>query len=199
MKSLVFIAAFLVAAISYGQSCSTCIGSSVQYAQPQQVYQYVEPAYAPATIQPQKINLTGLYAYPEDDFVMVGNVRVSARIQPAQRVQSAQPQAQTYAREPNAIDSRGYPCIIGEGTAAYAHALREAQIIASHGGNYAHWPDGGHPLGNAPGARYSGTGYTWDMNRPGHCWENEIHPSRIIARARARGINGAWFWSAHYR
>jgi hypothetical protein len=93
----------------------------------------------------------------------------------------------------------GYPPIIGEGTAAYQHALREAQIIASRGAGYFRYSDGGHPLGNAPGARYSGTGYTWDMNRPGHCWEDELPQSRIIARARARGVNGAWFWSAHYR
>lgn len=101
-------------------------------------------------------------------------------------------------REPNAM-YRGVPVIIGEGTAAYAHALREAQIIASRGANYHRTADGGHPLGCAPGTSYSGTGYTWDMNRPGHCWEDELPASRIVARARARGINGAWFWSAHYR
>lgn len=93
----------------------------------------------------------------------------------------------------------GVPPIIGEGTPAYQHALREAQIIASRGGNYHRNGDGGHPLGTAPGCSYSGTGYTWDMNRPGHCWENELPDSRIVARARARGVNGAWFWSAHYR
>jgi hypothetical protein len=93
----------------------------------------------------------------------------------------------------------GFPPLIGQGTAAYQHALREAQIIASRGANYYAYRDGGHPLGNAPGARYSGTGYTWDVNRPGHCWEDELPESRIIARARWQGINGAWFWSAHYR
>jgi hypothetical protein len=100
---------------------------------------------------------------------------------------------------PSVRGRNGYPPVIGEGTAAYQHALREAQIIASRGGRYYSYSDGGHPLGNAPGARYSGTGYTWDMNRPGHCWEDELPQSRIIARARARGANGAWFWSAHYR
>jgi len=93
----------------------------------------------------------------------------------------------------------GYPPIIGQGTAAYQHALREAQIIASRGGNYHRHSDGGHPLGTAPGATHSGTGYTWDENRPGHCWEDELSPSRIIARAKWRGTNGAWFWSAHYK
>ena len=89
--------------------------------------------------------------------------------------------------------------VIGEGTAAYQHALREAQIIAARGGTYHRHSDGGHPLGTAPGCKYSGTGYTWDMNRPGHCWEDELPESRIVARARAQGSNGAWFWSAHYR
>ena len=93
----------------------------------------------------------------------------------------------------------GVPPIIGEGTPAYQHALREAQIIASRGGNYHRHGDGGHPLGTAPGCSYSGTGYTWDRNRPGHCWENELPDNRIVARARAQGVNGAWFWSAHYR
>jgi hypothetical protein len=97
------------------------------------------------------------------------------------------------------VSSRGSTAIIGEGTAAYQHALREAQIIASRGGSYHRHGDGGHPLGTAPGCKYSGTGYTWDMNRPGHCWEDELPESRIVARARAQGVNGAWFWSAHYR
>src|SRR6056297_339660 len=79
----------------------------------------------------------------------------------------------------------GAPPIIGQGTAAYQHALREAQIIASRGGDYHRRSDGGHPLGNAPGCSRSGTGYTWDRNRPGHCWENELPDSRIVARARA--------------
>ena len=101
---------------------------------------------------------------------------------------------------PSAVTTRGGRSpIIGEGTAAYQHALREAQIIAARGGNYHRHGDGGHPLGNAPGCSYSGTGYTWDMNRPGHCWEGELPESRIVARARAQGSNGAWFWSAHYR
>jgi hypothetical protein len=101
---------------------------------------------------------------------------------------------------PAAVTTRGGRSpIIGEGTAAYQHALREAQIIAARGGNYHRHSDGGHPLGNAPGCKYSGTGYTWDMNRPGHCWEDELPESRIVARARAQGANGAWFWSAHYR
>lgn len=119
---------------------------------------------------------------------------------PQQSYQQIYPQVQQQVQQApfNAI-YRGYPAIIGYGTPAYEHALREAQIIASRGLNYHRYPDGGHPLGNAPGARYSGTGYTWDMNRPGHCWEDELPASRIIARARFRGTSGAWFWSAHYR
>ena len=89
--------------------------------------------------------------------------------------------------------------VIGEGTAAYQHALREAQIIAARGSNYHRSGDGGHPLGVAPGCSYAGTGYTWDPNRPGHCYLGELPDSRIVARARVQGANGAWFWSAHYR
>ncbi len=93
----------------------------------------------------------------------------------------------------------GNSAVIGEGTAAYQHALREAQIIAARGSNYHRHGDGGHPLGVAPGCSYAGTGYTWDPNRPGHCYLGELPDSRIVARARAQGANGAWFWSAHYR
>ncbi len=73
--------------------------------------------------------------------------------------------------------------VIGEGTAAaYQHALREAQIIAARGSNYHRHGDGGHPLGVAPGCSYAGTGYTWDPNRPGHCYLGELPDSRIVAR-----------------
>jgi hypothetical protein len=89
--------------------------------------------------------------------------------------------------------------IINRDPVAFAHAQREAEMIAAMGANYYRGPGRGHPLGVAPGCRYSGTGYTWDMNRPGHCYENELPESRIVARARARGVNGAWFWSAHYK
>jgi len=89
--------------------------------------------------------------------------------------------------------------IVGKGTDTYQHALREATIIAERGADYHLHRDGGHPLGNAPGTTYSGTGYSWDFNRPNHCWYGELPESQLVARARVRGVNDAWFWSAHYK
>jgi hypothetical protein len=146
----------------------------------------------------------GFYVGPGERIVAINGVPVGA-VQQGTCVNGNCTPPASYSQRlippvmPAARGRGGYPPIIGEGTAAYQHALREAQIIASRGGGYYRYADGGHPLGNAPGARYSGTGYTWDMNRPGHCWEDELPQSRIIARARAQGVNGAWFWSAHYR
>ena len=74
---------------------------------------------------------------------------------------------------------------------AYQHAVREAKILASRG-------TAGHPLGVAPGCRYSGTGYSFGQ-RPHHCYYGELSESRLIARAVVRGRNGAYYWSAHYR
>ena len=74
---------------------------------------------------------------------------------------------------------------------AYAHALLEAKTLASRG-------TAGHPLGVAPGCRYSGTGYSFGQ-RPHHCYYGELSESRLIARAVVRGRNGAYYWSAHYR
>jgi len=81
--------------------------------------------------------------------------------------------------------------VVSHNPQAYAHALREAQILASRG-------TAGHPLGVAPGSRYSGTGYSFSP-RPHHCYYGELPESRLIARAVVRGRNGAWYWSAHYR
>lgn len=121
-----------------------------------------------------------------------GDVQQTSFVQPAT--------VSGYAPVPMQMPTRGgSSAVVGEGTAAYQHALREAQIIAARGGNYHRTGDGGHPLGVAPGCSYSGTGYTWDPNRPGHCYLGELPDSRLVARARAQGANGAWFWSAHYR
>lgn len=81
--------------------------------------------------------------------------------------------------------------VINRNPAAYQHALREAQILASRG-------TAGHPLGVAPGCRYSGTGYSYSQ-RPNHCYYGEMSESRLVARAVVRGRNGAFYWSAHYR
>ena len=81
--------------------------------------------------------------------------------------------------------------VVNRDPAAYAHALREAQILAARG-------TAGHPLGCARGCRYSGTGYSYS-SRPNHCYYGELPESQLVARAVVRGRNGAWFWSAHYR
>jgi hypothetical protein len=89
--------------------------------------------------------------------------------------------------------------IVNRDPQAYAHALREAQILASRGEGYHRYGDGGHPLGVAPGCRYAGTGYSRDPNRPHHCYQGELPESRLVARAMVPGPNGTYFWSAHYR
>lgn len=89
--------------------------------------------------------------------------------------------------------------IVNRDPQAYAHALREAQILASRGENYHRHGDGGHPLGVAPGCRFSGTGYSRDPNRPNHCYQGELPDSRLVARAMVPGPNGTYYWSAHYR
>lgn len=89
--------------------------------------------------------------------------------------------------------------VVNRDANAYAHALREAQILASRGEGYYRYKDGGHPLGVAPGCTKAGTGYSRDPNRPNHCWLGEVPDSRLIARAMVPGPNGTYFWSAHYR
>ena len=72
---------------------------------------------------------------------------------------------------------------------AYAHARREAQMLANSGSG------GWHPLGTAPGCSFSGCGQSTN-GVPSHCYVNQSH--RLVARA---GVyrNGRWFWSAHFR
>ena len=88
-----------------------------------------------------------------------------------------------------AIAADGYPVVCRTDERAYQWALREAQILAQRGSS-------GHPMGCAPGTTGSGTGYSWDINRPNHCFYRSGR--RLVARARViRG--GRAFWSAHYR
>ena len=79
---------------------------------------------------------------------------------------------------------------VNRDTAAYAHAKREATILARRG-------FGGHPLGVAPGARYAGTGSSFSANSPNHCYDHWPE-SRLVARAVVQVGNKFW-WSAHYR
>ena len=97
------------------------------------------------------------------------------------------------------VQSSSYP-EINRDPAIYEYAMRVARINASRGENYQKYPGGGHPLsGELSGGYKEGSGWTRDPNRAGHCWEYELPESRIVARARAQGINGHWHWCAIYR
>jgi len=82
------------------------------------------------------------------------------------------------------------PGEINRDSRAYAHAKREAQILANSGRGA--W----HPLGTAPGCRYSGCGSS-STTVPNHCYRN-LGDSRIVARACVFR-NGRYYWSAHLR
>jgi len=73
---------------------------------------------------------------------------------------------------------------------AYAHAKREAQMLANSGRG------GWHPLGTAPGCSFSGCGQSTN-GVPNHCYRN-LPESRIVARACVRR-GSRWYWSCHFR
>ncbi len=74
--------------------------------------------------------------------------------------------------------------------AAYAHALRECQIMAKKRKVY-------HALGCAKGTRYSGVGMSYGV-KPRHCY-SQMDTKRLVARAFVKTKSGARYWSAHYR
>ena len=80
---------------------------------------------------------------------------------------------------------------VNRNESAYQWAKREATILARTGRVY-------HPLGCAPGTRFSGCGSSYTYGKPNHCYLN-IPQSRIIARACVQGRNGMWYWSMHAR
>lgn len=82
------------------------------------------------------------------------------------------------------------PGEINRDSRAYAHAKKEAQMLANSGNG------GWHPLGTAPGCRYSGCGMS-SNGVPNHCYRN-LGDHRVIARACVYR-NGRYFWSAHLR
>ncbi len=82
------------------------------------------------------------------------------------------------------------PGEVNRDSRAYAHAKREAQMLANSGNG------GWHPLGTAPGCSFSGCGQS-STGLPRHCYAN-TSPHRIVARASVFR-NGVWFWSAHFR
>ena len=69
------------------------------------------------------------------------------------------------------------PGEINRDAQAYAWAKREAAILASRG-------TAGHPMGCAPGTRYSGTGYS-HSGRPVHCYSEM--PESVSSLGRACG------------
>lgn len=81
--------------------------------------------------------------------------------------------------------------VVNRSQVAYDHAQREAAILASR-------QTAGHPLGVAPGCRYSGTGISFSESMPHHCYKS-LGDSRLVARAVVRGRDGKYYWSAHYR
>ncbi len=81
--------------------------------------------------------------------------------------------------------------VVNRSQAAYEHAEREAAILAQR-------QTYGHPLGVAPGCRYSGTGTSFSVSRPNHCYLS-LGDGRLVARAVVRGRDGRFYWSAHYR
>lgn len=81
--------------------------------------------------------------------------------------------------------------IVNRDPVAFAHAQREAQILASRRGS-------GHPLGVAPGCSFSGTGTSFSPDSPNHCYKTTSE-DRLVARAVAVGSDGKYYWSAHYR
>ena len=90
--------------------------------------------------------------------------------------------------------------VVNRDPAAYAHALREARLLASR--RYRGNP---HPLGVAPGCRVSGSGYNHSPV-PNHCYmpgwrrgrQRGLPDDRIVARACVYS-EGRYYWSAHYR
>lgn len=81
--------------------------------------------------------------------------------------------------------------IVNRSQVAYDHAVQEATILAGQQRVY-------HPLGVAPGCRYSGTGSSFSVDRPNHCYMR-LGNRRLVARAAVQGSDGRWYWSAHYR
>ena len=86
------------------------------------------------------------------------------------------------------------PGEINRDSRAYAHAKREAQMLAN--GMWNNSRRTGHPLGTAPGCSVSGTGQSAN-GVPNHCFRN-WGDHRVVARACVYR-NGRYWWSAHLR
>ena len=131
-----------------------------------------------------KHDLGGFNLAPGETLVSVNGVPVSQLQGP---LVSAAQIVKGFVGAVDAISSR----IVNRDSAAYNHALREAQILANN-----RWK--GHPLGVAPGCSYSGTGTSSHPEAPNHCYAGSSE-SRLVARACVLGSDGKYYWSAHYR
>lgn len=134
------------------------------------------------------IDLSSFNLAPGETLVSVNGVPVSTSTMTVQTRGPIANLAQTAVNVVEGISSR----IVNRDAAAYNHALREAQILASRRGS-------GHPLGVAPGCSYAGTGTSFSAEQPNHCYAREMPESRLVARAVVRGSDGRYYWSAHYR
>lgn len=134
-----------------------------------------------ANIRNEKIvNSQDFDLAPGERLVAIEGVTVQSQVNPSYFPRLATTVANVRKNREVARDER-----------AYQHALREAQILAER-------RSVGHPLGVAPGCRYSGTGTSRSPDKPNHCYVNELPESRLVARAVVFR-NGVYYWSAHYR
>lgn len=126
---------------------------------------------------------------PKDFNLAPGETLISVNGVPVNN-QQAQPVKKIITGAVNVVSSISSR-VVNRDPAAYAHALREAQILASRRAS-------GHPLGVAPGCRYAGTGTSFSAEVPNHCYKT-MPESRLVARAVVVGSDGRYYWSAHYR
>jgi hypothetical protein len=78
---------------------------------------------------------------------------------------------------------------------AYEMCRGDVQFYAA--GNRYPGRFGGHPPQFLRGGLAAGTGYSWDQNRPNHCYYREGRT--LVARARLVGPDGKVWWSARYK
>ncbi len=146
----------------------------------------------------QSAQVSGFNLAPGEVLISIDGVPVSHGSNPSD-VHASVTRTSAALSPTGSVSSSASSMIVNRDPRAYAHALREASLIAARGEGYHRAGDGGHPLGVAPGCSFAGTGYSRDPNRPNHCYLGELPESRLIARAMVPGPNGTYFWSAHYR
>ncbi len=127
---------------------------------------------------------------PKDFNLAPGEVLIAVNGVPVNGHQTAHPVKNIITGAANIVSNISSR-VVNRDPVAYAHALREAQILASRRAS-------GHPLGVAPGCRYAGTGTSFSPEQPNHCYKT-MPESRLVARAVVVGSDGRYYWSAHYR